>query len=237
MPLAASGPGPPEDIVAETFLAAFRHRDRYDTTRHDARPWLYGIAGNLIRRHHRDEVRQLRALARTGVDPTAESFTERSDARLAADASSRAVAAAIAALDPDQRDVVLLITWAQLTYDQVAEALGVPEGTVPAPLGWPSASYPYLESLPTNPARLTALIKANLKAEPDPIGADGEGNVGVFNAIQALMENVVLPPRLLAGLYGVQARDPAVRFRSLGHRHRGPGRGRLLHGAGGLPQG
>lgn len=50
------GPGPAEDIVAETFLAAFRHRDRYDTTRHDARPWLYGIAGNLIRRHHRDEV-------------------------------------------------------------------------------------------------------------------------------------------------------------------------------------
>jgi RNA polymerase sigma-70 factor (ECF subfamily) len=124
------GPGAAEDIVAETFLAAFRHRDRYDTARHDARPWLYGIAGNLIRRHHRDEVRQLRALARTGVDQTAESFTERSDARLAADASSRAVAAAIAALDPDQRDVVLLITWAELTYDQAAEALGVPEGTV-----------------------------------------------------------------------------------------------------------
>lgn len=83
---------------------------------------------------------------------------------------------------------------------------------VAAPLGWPSASYPYLDSLPTNPARLTALIKANLKAEHNPIGADGEGNVGVFNAIQALMQNVVLPPRLLAGLYGVLARDPAVRF-------------------------
>jgi DNA-directed RNA polymerase specialized sigma24 family protein len=50
------GPGPAEDIVAETFLAAFRHRDRYDVTRSDARPWLYGIAGNLIRRHYRDEV-------------------------------------------------------------------------------------------------------------------------------------------------------------------------------------
>ena len=57
------GPGPAEDIVAETFLAAFRQRDRYDVTRADARPWLCGIAGNLIRRHHRDEVRQLRALA------------------------------------------------------------------------------------------------------------------------------------------------------------------------------
>lgn len=83
---------------------------------------------------------------------------------------------------------------------------------VPTPIGWPSTSYPYLESLPTNPASLTALIKANLKAEPDPIGADGHGNVGVFNAIQVLMENVVLPPKLRAGLYGALAADPAVHF-------------------------
>jgi RNA polymerase sigma factor (sigma-70 family) len=124
------GPGPAEDIVAETFLVAFRQRNRYDSARCDARPWLYGIAGNLIRRHHRDEVRQLRALARTGVDPAAESFTDQADARLAAGAASRAVAAAIAELDPDQRDVLLLITWAELTYDQAAEALSIPEGTV-----------------------------------------------------------------------------------------------------------
>jgi RNA polymerase sigma factor (sigma-70 family) len=124
------GPGAAEDIVAETFLAAFRHRDRYDVTRPDALPWLYGIAGNLIRRHARDEVRMLRALARTGLDPVAESFTDRSDARMAAGATRRAVADALAALDPDQRDVVLLIAWAELTYNAVAEALGIPEGTV-----------------------------------------------------------------------------------------------------------
>ena len=123
------GPGPAEDVVAETFLIAFRQRGRYDPARHDARPWLYGIAGNLIRRHHRDEVRQLRALARTGVDPAVESFTDQADARLAASAASRTVAAAIAELDADQRDVLLLITWAGLTYDQGAEALGIPEGT------------------------------------------------------------------------------------------------------------
>lgn len=124
------GPGPAEDIVAETFLAAFRQRDRYDVARPDARPWLFGIAGNLIRRHCRDEARMLVALERTGVDPVAESFAEQAEARLAAGAAGRAVAAALAALDPDQRDVVLLITWAELTYDQAAEALGVPEGTV-----------------------------------------------------------------------------------------------------------
>jgi hypothetical protein len=85
----------------------------------------------------------------------------------------------------------------------------------PVPFGWPSVSYAYLNSLPTGPARLMAVIKDNLKAAPDPIGAEGTGNVGVFNAVQALLQNTVLPPRLLAGLYGVLARDPAVNFEPL----------------------
>ena len=103
------GPGPAEDIVGETFLTAFRQRGSYAQTRRDARPWLYGIAGNLIRRHQRDEVRQLRALARTGADPVAQSFAELVDARVSADSVSGPVATAIASLDPGQRDVVLLV--------------------------------------------------------------------------------------------------------------------------------
>ena len=82
----------------------------------------------------------------------------------------------------------------------------------PLPIGWPSVSYRYLNSLPTRPARLIAVIKDNLQAEPDPIGAEGTGNLGVFNAVEALLENTVLPPRLLAALYGVLAGDPAVHF-------------------------
>jgi RNA polymerase sigma-70 factor (ECF subfamily) len=124
------GPDLAQDIVAETFLAAFRQRGGYDLSRPNALPWLHGIAANLIRRHHRDEGRKLRALQRTGVDPVAGSAADHVEARLAADATSRAVAAAIASLNTAQRDVVLLVTWAELTYDQVAQALGVPEGTV-----------------------------------------------------------------------------------------------------------
>ncbi|HLK02309.1 MAG TPA: sigma factor, partial [Streptosporangiaceae bacterium] len=67
------GPDSAEDIVAETFLLAFRHRERYDPARQDARPWLYGIATNLIGRHRRSEIRLYRALARTGADPVTES--------------------------------------------------------------------------------------------------------------------------------------------------------------------
>ncbi|TDD87393.1 RNA polymerase sigma factor [Actinomadura rubrisoli] len=124
------GPGPADDIVAETFLIAFRGRGSYDLDRRDAGPWLYGIATNLVRRHRRDEVRQLRALARTGADPVTESFADAADARLVADSARRPLAAAIAGLPAAQRDVLLLVTWEGLTYDEAARALGVPEGTV-----------------------------------------------------------------------------------------------------------
>lgn len=82
--------------------------------------------------------------------------------------------------------------------------------------GWGSLRYSYLESLPSSPARLTAIIKANLRAEKDsPMSMNSvDGGVAVFEAVETLEEDVVvLPPRLQAGLYGVLARDPAVRFR------------------------
>ncbi len=124
------GPGPAEDIVAETFLVAFRRRDSYDRGHRDARPWLYGIATNVIRRHRRDEVRALRALERTGVDPAlAESFADQVNGQVAAAATSRLLAPVLARLDAQQRDVLLLIAWAGLTIDEVAEVLSIPQGT------------------------------------------------------------------------------------------------------------
>jgi RNA polymerase sigma factor (sigma-70 family) len=124
------GPEAAEDIVAETFLVAFRRRSSYDLSREDARPWLYGIATNVMRSHRREELRSLRTLARTGVDPVlAESFTDRVDGQVAAAATSRLLAPALARLNAGQRDVLLLTAWAGLTLDQVAEVLGIPTGT------------------------------------------------------------------------------------------------------------
>jgi len=119
-----------DDIVAETFLLAFRHRDRYDPARADARPWLYGIATHLIGRHRRAEVRQYRALARTGADPVTEPFTDRVDDRVSAGHASKQVAAALARLPADARDTLLLAAWTSLSYEEIADALGVPVGTV-----------------------------------------------------------------------------------------------------------
>src|SRR4051812_30382438 len=62
------GPNVAEELVSETFARAFALRDRFDTERPDARPWLFGIATNLMRNHVRSEVRQLRAYARAGAD-------------------------------------------------------------------------------------------------------------------------------------------------------------------------
>ncbi|MET7826981.1 RNA polymerase sigma factor [Streptomyces sp. NPDC005386] len=119
-----------DDITAQTFLVAFRSRARYDVARASARPWLYGIAGNLIGSHRRSEVRALRALARTGVDPVAESWSDQADERVTAEASQQALAGAIAALPGKDRHVMLLVAWADFTYQECADALGVPVGTV-----------------------------------------------------------------------------------------------------------
>ncbi|MFI6643582.1 RNA polymerase sigma factor [Streptomyces sp. NPDC050504] len=119
-----------DDITADTFLAAFRVRGRYDLSRGNARPWLYGIAANLIGKHRRSEVRALRALARTGHDPVAESWSDRADARVAAKAAYGPVAKALAGLSAGDRHALLLVAWADLSYQEVADALSIPVGTV-----------------------------------------------------------------------------------------------------------
>ena len=119
-----------DDVVADTFLAAFRRRQGYDLRRPDARPWLYGIAANLIGKHRRAEVRMLRAFARTGADPAVDGHADRIDNRVSAAAVQRDLAAALAGLSAGDRDVLLLIAWADLSYEETATALDIPLGTV-----------------------------------------------------------------------------------------------------------
>ena len=54
-----------EEIAAQTFLVAFDKRRRFHGEQPSARPWLLGIATNLLRRQWRAEQRQLRAYARS----------------------------------------------------------------------------------------------------------------------------------------------------------------------------
>jgi RNA polymerase sigma factor (sigma-70 family) len=128
------GDGAADDLVAETFLAAFRKRSRFDPAARDARPWLYGIASNLIGKHTRSEVRMLRAYARTGTDPvltpSAVTLDDGVVARVDSSAATRELARALATLSAGDREVLLLIACADLSYAEAATALAIPVGTV-----------------------------------------------------------------------------------------------------------
>ena len=118
------------DLVAETFLVAFQKRQSYDTPRISARPWLYGIATNLVSQYRRDEVREYR-LRLVAVPERYESFPDDLVAdRVAAARMRPELTDALSELTPPDRDVLLLIAWEQLTYEEVAVALDIPVGTV-----------------------------------------------------------------------------------------------------------
>lgn len=119
-----------DDLTSQTFLVAFDRRTSFDPAHPTALPWLYGIATKLLSRHRRTEVRQYRAFARTGVDAFQDSHDERIAARVTASALSRQLAAALHRLPADQRDVLLLIAWEELSYQEAGDALGIPVGTV-----------------------------------------------------------------------------------------------------------
>jgi RNA polymerase sigma factor (sigma-70 family) len=118
-----------DDISAATFAAAYASWNSFDPAR-PVRPWLYGIATNLLRRHHRDEERKLRAYARTGVDPVESGDEGDVVHRLDANAQQRALALALAGLRAEEREILLLHAWAELSDEEIAEALSIPLGTV-----------------------------------------------------------------------------------------------------------
>ncbi|MGW1729127.1 RNA polymerase sigma factor [Streptomyces sp. NPDC002306] len=119
-----------DDVTSETFLVAFRTRKRFDASAASARPWLYGIAAKLISRQQRSEVRMLRAYARTGCDPVAESWAEHVDSRVVAQGMQQKLSGALAGLSAGDRHVLLLVAWAEFSYQEVADALEIPLGTV-----------------------------------------------------------------------------------------------------------
>ncbi|XRQ09791.1 RNA polymerase sigma factor [Actinomadura welshii] len=119
-----------DDIAAETFLAAFRRRDRFDPARGEVRPWLYGIATRLVGLHRRAEGRRYRALARTPAQDVQDGHEDIVAARVTAGGAGADLADALARLPRGDRDVLLLIALADLTYEEVGQALGLKTGTV-----------------------------------------------------------------------------------------------------------
>ncbi|MFI6797161.1 RNA polymerase sigma factor [Streptosporangium canum] len=123
------GTGLADDVAAETFLIVFDKRTGYDISRDDARPWLYGIASNVIARHRRAEVRRYRAPAKAGTEDPAEDHANRVAGEVDAGTRKPRLARALAEIADGDRDVLLLVAWAELTSEEAGRALGIPAGT------------------------------------------------------------------------------------------------------------
>jgi RNA polymerase sigma-70 factor (ECF subfamily) len=120
-----------DDLVSETFVAAFRSRANYDRRYEDARPWLLGIAANVLRHHYRAEARRRRWPwpTQSEAGPTSD-HAEGVVAGIDAEEEWEHVASALSRLDARFREVLLLMAAADLTYEEMARALDVPVGTV-----------------------------------------------------------------------------------------------------------
>jgi RNA polymerase sigma factor (sigma-70 family) len=118
------------ELAAEVFVVAFRRRALFDARQVSSLPWLFGVASNLLRNHARTERRQLRAYSRTGVDPVIWDAEADVDQRIDAERAGPIIARALLRLRDDDRDALLLFAWGSLTYDQIAQTLGLLVGTV-----------------------------------------------------------------------------------------------------------
>ena len=121
-----------DDLTTEVFLRAFEARARFDTDRSSSRPWLYGIAANVARGESRRRYREGRALRRlpaprVDADPAADIAWRIDTIRAVADSG---LLRAIGDLRSDEQELLFLFAFAEGTYAEIAETLGVPIGTV-----------------------------------------------------------------------------------------------------------
>jgi len=120
-----------DPLLGEVFRVAFERRCGYDFDRDNARPWLYGIATNLLAHHRRGEARRVRAMGRLlGGRLPPDDPIEAVVSAIDAETLWHEVAHAVALLPDAERDALVLYVWEELSYDQIAIALGVPVGTV-----------------------------------------------------------------------------------------------------------
>jgi len=135
-----------EDAVADAALNAWRSRSKLrDADRFDA--WFGRILVNACR----DRLRSRRRHPVTQIEAMAFEVPDRGDFRDRVHRSD-AIARALDALDPDERIVVVLRFWADLSVESIADRIGIPEGTVKSRLnramGHLRTAAPSLESEP-----------------------------------------------------------------------------------------
>jgi RNA polymerase sigma-70 factor (ECF subfamily) len=121
------------DLSQDAFARAFRARRRLDPDR-PFYPWLYQILRRLCFNHLRNQKTR-----RARLDAASGWLADRARAEAAATAPDRTVErselrtqieAAIAALPPHEREVIVMREFEDLRYREIADLLGIPIGTV-----------------------------------------------------------------------------------------------------------
>jgi RNA polymerase sigma-70 factor (ECF subfamily) len=120
-----------EDVMSLTFLEAWRQHGRVHVEGGSLRPWLLGIATNLVSNQRRAARRHRQVMAELPPPPEAvPDFAEEAGGRIDDAARIAALHDALARLRRPDREVLALCVWAGLDYREAAEALGIPVGTV-----------------------------------------------------------------------------------------------------------
>ena len=120
-----------DDLTSVVFLEAWRKRATVTITTPTARPYLLGIATNVMKhqwrtlRRHRTAVKALAGHRLPPTDDEAETID-----RIDAIARLAQVRDRVNSLPLRDREVLALIAWGELTYEEAAEVLDVPVGTV-----------------------------------------------------------------------------------------------------------
>ena len=145
-----------EDLAAETFTRAFAGRSGYDLAR--------GRAAVAVRHRHQRPARPPARRLLAALRPSARAETFDADDRLDAAAALARYAAALRALTVEQREVLLLVAVGELTYEETAEALGIPVGTVRSRMSRARAALaPVAEETPSDPVRLERSLREETK--------------------------------------------------------------------------
>jgi RNA polymerase sigma-70 factor, ECF subfamily len=114
-----------EEVVQEVVLAAWRKYDQFDPGRGTERAWMFGIARNVAATRHARGRRHLRSIP-TEVPPD----IEHDDIEMTRITERSLIADGVRSLSADHRAVIIGAFWDRLSTHEIADRLGVPDGTV-----------------------------------------------------------------------------------------------------------
>lgn len=137
-----------EELTSAVFLEAWRRRADVRPVDGSARPWLLGVANNVLRNHRRSLRRYRAALARLPDPVPQPDAADDVAGRLADERRMRRVLALVEQLPERDQEVLSLCAWSRLSYPEAAAVLGVPVGTVRSRLARARARLAELDGNP-----------------------------------------------------------------------------------------